>query len=178
VFVEITPFDVMKYEVDKESGYLRVDRAQHTSSLPPAIYGFVPRTLAGSRVAELMTGAERGDDDPVDICVLSERPISRAEVVLEARLVGGIPMLDHGEADDKLLGVLVDDPLLGHIHEVEEIPRVLVERLLHYFSTYKMHRGSHPIVTVGPPYGRRKAESVVSAALADYRAAFPVGAKG
>jgi inorganic pyrophosphatase len=173
VFVEITPFDVMKYEVDKESGYLRVDRVQHTSSLPPAIYGFVPRTLAGARVAALMAGAERGDNDPLDVCVLSERPISRAEVVLEARLVGGIPMLDHGEADDKLLAVLVDDPLLGHIREVEEIPQVLVQRLLHYFSTYKIHHGSPADVTVGSPYGRRRAESVVSAALEDYRAAFP-----
>jgi len=173
VFVEITPFDVMKYEVDKESGYLRVDRVQRTSSLPPAIYGFVPRTLAGARVAALMDGAERGDDDPIDVCVLSEQPISRSEVVLQARLVGGIPMLDHAEADDKLLTVLVDDPLLGHIRELEEIPQVIVERLLHYFSTYKLHRGAPANVTVGPPYGRRRAESVVSAALEDYRAAFP-----
>jgi inorganic pyrophosphatase len=125
-----------------------------------------------------MAGAERGDDDPIDVCVLSERPISRAEVVLQGRLVGGIPMLDHGEADDKLLAVLVDDPLLGHIRELEEVPQAIVERLLHYFSTYKLHRASPPNVTVGPPYGRGRAESVVSAALEDYRAAFPeVGVK-
>lgn len=97
VFVEITPFDLVKYEVDKASGYLKVDRLQRTSSLPPALYGFVPRTYAGARVARLMEGAVTGDGDPLDICVLGERPISRAEVILTARVVGGLPMVDGGD---------------------------------------------------------------------------------
>lgn len=71
-FIEITPFDFVKYEVDKITGYLRVDRPQLTSSLPPSLYGFIPRTFCGERVGRLMPGAARGDHDPLDICVLSE----------------------------------------------------------------------------------------------------------
>ena len=78
-FIEITPFDLVKYEVDKATGYLRVDRPQRTSSLPPTLYGFIPRTYCGERVGRLMRGATHGDRDPLDICVLSERPIARAE---------------------------------------------------------------------------------------------------
>jgi inorganic pyrophosphatase len=178
VFVEITPFDLVKYEVDKVSGYLKVDRAQRTSSLPPSIYGFIPRTYAGASVAALMPGAVRGDLDPLDICVLSERPISRAEVLLQARVVGGVPMLDANEADDKILAVLRDDPVYGDITDVEEIPTILVDRLLHYFSTYKLPRSGRQPVVVGEPYGRRHAESVVDAAIADYRSAFPTAEEG
>lgn len=170
VFVEITPFDLVKYEVDKATGYLRVDRAQKTSSLPPAIYGFIPQTYAGERVARLMAGAKGGDRDPLDICVLSERPISRAEVLLHARVVGGLPMLDKGEADDKIIAILNDDPVFGAIQEIEAVPEALMSRLVHYFSTYKLSPGTDNVVCVGSAYGRSQAESVVQAALDDYRA--------
>src|SRR3954468_13670019 len=83
-YIEITPFDSIKYEIDKATGYLRADRPQRTSSLPPALYGFIPRTYSGRRVASLSPGVERGDGDPLDICVFSERPINRAEVLLNA----------------------------------------------------------------------------------------------
>ena len=168
VFVEITPFDLVKYEVDKASGYLKVDRAQRTSSLPPAIYGFIPRTFAGPRVARLMAGASGGDHDPLDICVLSERPITRAEVLLQARVVGGLPMLDGGEADDKVLAVLRDDPVYGDVGEIEDVPAALVDRLVHYFATYKQPRTGDVAVTVGEPYGRAHAEEVIEAAMQDY----------
>ena len=62
-FIEITPFDRVKYELDKQTGYLRVDRPQRTSSLPPTLYGFIPRTYCGDRVAELMPSAKKGDSD-------------------------------------------------------------------------------------------------------------------
>ncbi|MBD3276298.1 MAG: inorganic pyrophosphatase, partial [Candidatus Marinimicrobia bacterium] len=81
-YIEITPYDLMKYEVDKENGYLRVDRPQRMSSQPPALYGFVPRTYCGDRVGALCEKTQKGDGDPLDICVLSERPINRAEVLL------------------------------------------------------------------------------------------------
>jgi len=179
VFVEITPFDLVKYEVDKASGYLKVDRAQRTSSLPPSIYGFIPQTYAGPAVAALMPGASGGDLDPLDICVLSERPINRAEVLLHARVVGGLPMLDGGEADDKILAVLRDDPVYGDIAEVEELPGALVDRLLHYFSTYKRPRSGTDQVSVGDPYRRAHAEAVILAAIADYRHEFhPAGTEG
>lgn len=175
-YVEITPFDLVKYEIDKVSGYMKVDRAQRTSSLPPALYGFVPQTYAGSRVAALMPGTEGGDLDPLDICVLSERPIARAEVIVGARVVGGIPMVDGGKADDKIIGIFRDDPMFGHIREIEDLPDVLVGRLLHYFSTYKLRPEHAGAVTVGEPYGRGHAEAVVKAALEDYRAEVAGGA--
>ena len=172
-FVEITPFDLVKYEVDKVSGYLRVDRAQRTSSLPPALYGFIPRTYADRRVADLMPGVEEGDHDPLDICVLSERPISRAEVIVRARVVGGIPMVDGGQADDKIIGILDGDPVFGGIREIVEVPADLVGRLMHYFSTYKLRPETGGSVHVGEPYGRAHAERVVTASIDDYRQAFP-----
>jgi inorganic pyrophosphatase len=172
VFVEITPYDLVKYEVDKVSGYLRVDRAQSTSSLPPAIYGFIPQTYAGPTVAGLMPGSSGGDLDPLDICVLSERPITRAEVLLHAQVVGGLPMLDAGEADDKIVAILCGDPVFGGIGEIDQVPEALMGRLIHYFSTYKLPRSGSHAVTVGAPYGRVHAEGVVSAAMADYRANF------
>jgi inorganic pyrophosphatase len=67
------------------------------------LYGFIPKTYCGDKVGALMENAERGDGDPLDICVLSERPISKTEILLNARVVGGLPMLDHGEADDKII---------------------------------------------------------------------------
>lgn len=172
VFVEITPFDLVKYEIDKGTGFLRVDRAQRTSSLPPALYGFIPRTYAHDRVAALMPDSQGGDLDPLDICVLSERPISRAEVLLEARVVGGLPMLDGGQADDKIIGVLRDDPVFGSARELEDLPASLVGRLRHYFETYKLQPESSARVVVGDPYARSHAEAVIQAARADYHATF------
>lgn len=173
VWVEITPFDLVKYEVDKVSGYLKVDRMQRTSSLPPALYGFVPQTYSAGRVSALMPGSTQGDLDPLDICVLSERPIARAEVIVSARVVGGIPMIDNGEADDKIIAILRDDPVFGHIREIEDVPEVLVGRLMHYFTTYKLRPGSQESVSVGEPYDRAHAEQVVTAALDDYLESFP-----
>lgn len=175
-YIEITPFDLVKYEIDKRSGYLRVDRAQRTSSLPPTLYGFVPRTLAADRVGRLMAGARGGDHDPLDICVISERPIARAEVLVRARVVGGIPMLDGGLADDKIIGILDDDPVYGAVRSIDEVPDVLVGRLQHYFTTYKLRPESADAVEVGAPYGPDHATAVIEAALADYGQAFGGGA--
>ena len=86
-YIEITPFDLIKYEVDKTSGYVKVDRPQRTSSQPPSLYGFVPQTYCGAGVATLCPGAQRGDGDPLDICVISERPITKSEILLRARVL-------------------------------------------------------------------------------------------
>jgi inorganic pyrophosphatase len=174
-FIEITPFDLVKYEIDKESGFLRVDRPQRTSSLPPALYGFIPRTYCGKRVQALMPGATQGDHDPLDICVISERPIGRAETLLNARVVGGLPMLDDGEADDKIIAILDCDHQWGHLTDLSELPQILVERLVHYFNTYKWAPGKESTVAIGEPYGRERAERVVTASMEDYQEAFPQG---
>ncbi len=172
-YIEITPFDAMKYEVDKETGYLRVDRPQRYSSQPPTLYGFIPQTYCGERVRALTPGAERGDGDPMDICVLSERPISRAEVLLNARVVGGMRIVDHGEADDKIVAVLENDDVFGGARALEDLPGATVERLRHYFTTYKQKPGADtPTIQWAGSYGAEDAQRVIEAALEDYAETF------
>ena len=167
-YIEITPFDLVKYEVDKVTGYLRVDRPQRTSSQPPALYGFIPRTYCGSRVGALCGEGRRGDGDPLDICVISERPINKSEVILRARVVGGIQMIDHGEADDKIVAVLESDSFWGSVKDISELPDMLVERLRHYFGTYKMIPGEPSQFSIEQVYGHEHAFRVVAAAIEDY----------
>ena len=167
-FIEITPFDLVKYEVDKTTGYLRVDRPHRTSSLPPTLYGFIPRTYCAGRVQALMPGTSRGDEDPLDICVISERPIARAEVILHARVVGGLPMIDGGEADDKIIAVLANDEIWSDAADISDLPDQLVSRLRHYFSTYKTLPGEPAVVEVGAPYSKTHAMRVIAAAAEDY----------
>jgi inorganic pyrophosphatase len=123
-------------------------------------------------VNALNTGAERGDHDPLDICVISERPISRAEVILSARVVGGLPMIDQNEADDKIIAVLVNDEFWQTARDIGDLPAPLIARLRHYFSTYKTLPGEPSSVVVGPAYDRHHAMDVVRAAAADYTDAF------
>src|SRR4051812_869062 len=136
-YIEITPFDLVKYEVDKASGYLKVDRPQRTSSQPPTLYGFVPQTYCGERVSKLLPVSTRGDHDPLDICVLSERPISKSEILLSARVIGGIQLLDRNEADDKIIAVLQNDYVWGAARDIADVPAVLVAGLAHSFSSLK-----------------------------------------
>jgi inorganic pyrophosphatase len=171
-YIEITPFDLIKYEVDKASGYLRVDRPQRTSSQPPALYGFVPRTYCAENVAALAPGASKGDGDPLDICVLSERPIDKSEIIVPARVIGGLQMLDRGEADDKIIAVLVGDYMWGSANDLADVPSVLVERLHHYFSTYKLIPGEPSTARIASHYGLEHAAKVIEAAMADYATHF------
>jgi len=166
--IEITPFDLIKYEVDKATGYLRVDRPQRTSSQPPTLYGFIPRTYCWERVRQLAPNATRGDGDPLDICVISDRPITRAEVILNARIVGGLQMIDGGEADDKIVAVLEKDNVWGHVNNISELPNIFIERLRHYFSTYKLVPGEESHTSIDLVYDRAHALKVVEAAMADY----------
>ncbi len=169
-YIEITPFDSVKYELDKETGYIRVDRPQRTSSQPPALYGLIPRTFCGRRVAELSPTVNKADKDPLDICVISERPITRGEIILTAKVIGGIQMVDHGEADDKIIAVLVKDNIWGHAQSLKDIPQILVERLRHYFATYKILPGeSNDKVSVEYVYDAEHAKKVILAAMEDYR---------
>jgi inorganic pyrophosphatase len=172
VYVEITPFDLVKYEVDKASGYLKVDRPQRTSSQPPTLYGFIPRTFCGERVSKLMPVSIGGDGDPLDICVLSERPISKSEILLTARVIGGIQLLDRNEADDKIIAVLKGDYVWGDARDITDVPGVLIERLEHYFATYKLVPSEPAQARVLGRYGYEHAAAVVNASLEDYRAHF------
>lgn len=167
-YIEMTPFDAVKYEVDKTTGYLRVDRPQLTSSMPPTLYGFIPQTYCSARVNALSPKAERGDGDPLDICVITERPINRGEVILRARVVGGMQMVDNGEADDKIIAVLDNDPFWRDANDINDISAALLERTRHYFETYKLLYGQPSKTTIEKIYGREHAFDVVRAALEDY----------
>ena len=171
-YVEITPVDAVKYEVDKQTGYIHMDRPQSGAAQPPTLYGFVPRTLCGERVARLCHGATRGDGDPLDICVVSERPITRADIIMSVRVVGGIQMIDRGEADDKIIAVLHNDLFWGGCEELAQLPESLVARLRHYFSTYKLKPGEAINASATVIYGRAQAEQVIQASIQDYAAEF------
>ena len=171
-YIEITPFDLMKYEVDKDSGYLRVDRPQRTSAQPPTLYGFIPQTYCNEKVRRLAPGSKRGDGDPLDVCVLSERPIARNEIIVRCRVIGGLQMIDHGEADDKIIAVLDNDYVWGKARNIGDVPAVFIERLQHYFLTYKLVPGESAKVRIAKTYGRSHALRVVRAAMADYQANF------
>ena len=171
-YIEITPFDLMKYEVDKISGYLRVDRPQRSSAQHPTLYGFVPRTYCDDRVRQLAPAAKRGDGDPLDICVLSERAIARNEIIVRCRVIGGLQMIDAGEADDKIVSVLENDYVWGAARDLSDVPSVFVERLQHYFLTYKLVPGRRAQARIANVYGRSHALKVVRAAMADYDATF------
>ncbi len=168
-YIEITPFDFVKYEVDKTTGYLRVDRPHRTSSQPPSLYGFIPKTYCGERVKNLSPSSVIGDGDPLDICIITERPINKSEIILDAKIVGGIQMIDHGEADDKIIAVLANDNVWQSANEIEDLPDVMIERLRHYFLTYKLVSGEESKVKIDKLYNREHALKVVEASILDYR---------
>jgi inorganic pyrophosphatase len=167
-YIEITPFDLIKYEVDKISGYLKADRPQRTSSQPPALYGFIPKTFCGETFRKLSPSAIRGDGDPLDICVISERPITKSEVILRAHPIGGLQMIDGSEADDKIIAVLEGDYVWGNIKDIKEMPAIILERLQHYFLTYKLQPGAENRVKIESVYGRDHSHLVIKAAMEDY----------
>lgn len=167
-YIEMLPSDTVKYELDKNTGFLVVDRPQRTTATPPALYGFIPRTYCAEEVAKRCDHAEIADGDPLDICVFSERLITRADILLNARVVGGIQMIDGGEADDKIIAVLEGDNIWGGVDDITDLPPIKTERLQHYFSTYKMVPGKDINIRVDHVYGREEALRVIAAARADY----------
>ena len=167
-YIEMLPSDTVKYELDKESGFLMVDRPQRTSATPPALYGFIPKTYCAEEVAKRCEGVTVADGDPLDICIYSERLINRADIILNARVVGGIQMIDGGEADDKIIAVLEGDNIWGGVTDIIDLPAIKTERLQHYFSTYKLIPGKTVDIKVDCVYGREEALKVIEAAREDY----------
>jgi inorganic pyrophosphatase len=173
-YIEIVPTDTVKYEMDKESGILKVDRPQRFSNVCPSPYGFVPQTLCAEEVAELMarrTGMKHlvGDGDPLDLCVLTEKVIPHGDILLIAVPIGGLSMLDGEQADDKIVAVLREDATYGDFHDISDCPPGVIERLRHYFLTYKGTPGSRNPCKITHIYGREEAHRVVQASHADYR---------
>lgn len=177
-YIEMVPADTVKYEIDKLTGYRKVDRPQKFSNYLPALYGFVPQTYCDEHVrayAELMSGkkVEQGDGDPLDICVLTERNITSGDIILEARPIGGFRMIDNGEADDKIIAVLKQDEIYGSLQDVAECPATLIDRLKHYFLTYKNMPGHEKkAVEITQVYGREEAQEVILRSMKDYTEKF------
>ncbi len=173
-YVELIPADVVKYELDKDSGHLRLDRPQRYSSLCPTPYGFIPQTYCGTNVGKRCarsTGLARieGDGDPLDVCVLTESVIRHGGFLATVVPIGGLRMIDADQADDKIIAVLEADLAYGHINDIRDCPEGLVERLRHYFLAYKQRPGdpSHS-VTISEVYGREEALLVIESAITDY----------
>jgi inorganic pyrophosphatase len=174
-YIEITPFDVAKYELDKVTGYLRVNRLQKTSATPPTLYGLIPRTYCGSRVGALSPAAKSGDCDPLDICVMNSRQISHNDILLDARVIGGLQVVDGEEADDKIVSVLDNDDIWGNVRDISELPATLTERLRHYFLTYKMGPDDENKIQIYDTYGFEHVCQVIQAAMEDYQEAYGQG---
>jgi inorganic pyrophosphatase len=177
-YIEIVPTDAVKYELDKLSGHLRVDRPQRFSSMCPSLYGFIPQTYCGEEVARLSaerTGAEgiEGDGDPMDICVLTEKTFAQGNFFLQAKPIGGLRMIDGQQADDKIIAILEADLAYGHIKDVSECPKALIDRLKHYFLSYKQLPAEAPRrVEIVDVYGRTEALDVIRRSLRDYQNEF------
>ena len=178
-FIEIVPTDTVKYEVDKESGYLSLDRPQKFSNIVPSLYGFLPKTYCSTKMAELSNQALarydiEGDGDPLDICVLTEKDVTHGDIIVRARPIGGLRLLDHDQADglpsdDKIIAVLKNDAVYGHLTDIDELPKDIIRRLIHYFTTYKDIPGENTqrmkFISI---YGADVAHDVILRSMEDY----------
>ncbi|MEI6437290.1 MAG: inorganic pyrophosphatase [Candidatus Omnitrophota bacterium] len=178
-YIESVPSDTVKYEIDKKSGFLKVDRPQKYSSVCPTLYGFIPQTFCGEAVAGLCqerTGRPNiiGDQDPLDICVLTEKVITHGDIIVRALPIGGFRMIDHGQADDKIIAVMLGDALHSRWTRLEDCPREFVDRLKHYFLTYKDLPGTDErSCEITHIYSHEEACDVIHRARQDYKARFP-----
>lgn len=178
VYIEMSSTDTIKFELDKETGLLKVDRPQKYSSLCPTLYGFIPQTYSGDLTAEYCmekTGFKNiiGDSDPVDIAVLTEKTIPRGDIQLRAVPIGGFRMIDGNEADDKIIAVLVDDLAYGDIRDISDCHKQLIERLRHYFLTYKDCPGeTESRVKITHTFNAKEARHLIELGRMDYNNKF------
>jgi len=130
--IEIPQGSRAKYEIDKESGLLKLDRIIYSSFYYPCNYGFIPQTY--------------GDDkDPLDILVITSQPV-QAMCLMEAKVIGVMQMIDSGDADDKIIAVAANDPSVRHYNNIEEIPQHFFDELRHFFEEYKKLENKSVIV--------------------------------
>lgn len=174
-FIEIVPTDTVKYEVDKISGYLSIDRPQKYSNIVPALYGFLPETYCSDKVAELTNRSLKrndikGDNDPLDICVLTEKDVTHGDIIARVCPIGGFRLLDHVHADDKIIAVLKNDMIYGNYTDISELPEKIIDRLIHYFTTYKdLPTDKNQRMVLTEIYGVKTAYDVILRSMEDYR---------
>ncbi|MEN6455356.1 MAG: inorganic pyrophosphatase [Prolixibacteraceae bacterium] len=176
-FIEVVPTDTVKYEIDKDSGYLFLDRPQKYSNVIPALYGFIPQTFCGEQVGEYCMektskSGIKGDGDPIDICVLTEKDITHGDIIVHALPIGGFRMIDGNEADDKIIAVLDNDVVYEGYRDVDDLPSFVVERLKHYFLTYKDMPGKDKDTEITHTYGVEEAYEVIRRSMVDYQNRF------
>jgi inorganic pyrophosphatase len=188
-YIEIVPADTVKFEIDKESGLLSIDRPQKFSNHCPVLYGFFPKTYCSTAVvAEALklnptAQISEGDSDPLDVCVLSERTIAHGDILARVRPIGGLSFLDGGEVDDKIIAVLEGDSTYGDIKTIEEVPSRILDRISHYFLTYKLSPQNVSPNSVNNPceiiasYGVEQAHAIIKASILDYQNLFSATSK-
>ena len=173
-YIEIVPTDTVKYEIEKHSGFLKVDRPQKYSNICPTPYGFIPQTLCSKNVADYCmnkTGRKNiiGDNDPLDICVVTEKALNHSNILLQAIPIGGLRLIDNNEADDKIIAIMKDDAIFSKWKDISDCSESFVERLKHYFLTYKDAPGSEgKRCEIESVYGREEAYEVIAASNKDY----------
>ena len=151
--IEIPRGSRAKYEIDKESGLIKLDRVIYASMYYPLNYGFIPQTL--------------GDDgDPLDIVVLTQVSVVPL-CMIPSKVIGVMQMVDRGEADEKIIAVAEQDPSVSHINTVEDLPAYLLSELKHFFENYKTLENKK--VVINEFHSRKDAFNVVNASLEHYQ---------
>ena len=154
--VEIQKNGRNKYELDKETGRLRLDRVLYTATHYPANYGFIPRTYAG-------------DNDPLDVLVLCQEEIVPMTLV-ECYPIGVLKMIDNNEEDEKIIAICKSDPYLNTYTDISQLPNQYMEEIMHFFEVYKTLEGKS--TSVGKMYGRADAEDIIESAIENYKLKF------
>ncbi len=154
--IEISKGSKNKYELDKDSGLLRLDRTLYTSTNYPQNYGFIPRTYAL-------------DNDPLDVLVLSSEPIVPLALV-EAYPIGMLVMEDQGKQDEKIIAIAKGDPFYNAYKDIKELPKHILMEVSHFFTVYKQLEGK--ATTVHQIEGKNKAETAIKKAIERYNEKF------
>ena len=154
--VEIEKGGKNKYELDKETGMLKLDRVLYTATHYPTNYGFIPRTYAE-------------DDDPLDVLILCEENIQPLTLV-ECYPIGVLIMNDCGEEDEKIIAVSKKDPYLNNYHDIEELPKHVSDEIKHFFEVYKQLE--EKTTTVDRMLGREEAEKIIEKCMKVYQEKF------
>lgn len=154
--IEISKGSKNKYELDKATGLIILDRILYTSTHYPANYGFIPRTLSE-------------DHDPLDVLVLCSEPLEPRSMV-RCYPIGVIRMIDNHEADDKIIAIPFKDPTWNYYRELEELPPHISDEINHFFQVYK--NLEHQATTGFSVHGRGKALEIIDEARTAYQKAF------
>lgn len=152
--IEIPRGSHNKYEIDKKTGLIKLDRANYSSASYPFDYGFVPQTLWD-------------DDDALDMIVLSTHPLLPGILVV-VRPVAILSMIDNGDADDKVIGVPVEDRRFDDVHTLDDLNKHNLKEYIHFFETYKNLKGKPATVAVGGYKGAEEAQEAVVRAMGLY----------